>query len=354
MKLNILVTAAGSAISHGIIKSLKASSLDCSIITTDNQPYAAGLYRGNAGYLVPLAKSSSFIGEIIKICRKENINGICIGTDYELLPFAENKERMEKETNAKVIVSHPGIIRIADDKWLTHLFLAKNRFPSIPSALPEDANELMEKEGFPLIVKPCISDSSKNTFIVNNKAELNSKLELLAKDKSNRFVDGKIGAIIQKYMGNEENEFTSSAVVFDNKSYGVISMRREMRFGGHTTKAIIDDFPEVSSMVAKVAEKLNPFGPCNFQSRLVDGIPYIFEINSRFSGTTGICSQAGFNSVEACIKKAVLKEEPRMLEYRKGVMIRYFNELFVSRDSVKSMEKNKMIKNPKSEINQNF
>lgn len=354
MKLNILVTAAGSAISHGIIKSLKASSLDCSITATDNQPYAAGLYRGHAGYLVPLAKSPSFINEVIKICRKENINGICIGTDYELLPFAENKKRIEKETNAKVIVSHPNIIKIADDKWLTHLFLAKNKFPSIPSALPEDADELIKKVGFPLIVKPRIGDSSKNTFIVNNKNELNSRLKFLAKGKSNRFVSGKIGAIIQKCIGNEEDEFTSSAVVFDNKSYGIISMRREMRFGGHTTKAIIDDFPEVSNIVTKVAERLNPFGPCNFQSRLADGVPYIFEINSRFSGTTGICSQIGFNSAEACIRKAVLKEEPKMLEYRKGVMLRYFNELFVSRNSINSMQKNKMIKNPKSEINAYF
>ena len=351
MKINVLVTAAGSAISHGIIKSLKASSLDFSITTTDNQPYAAGLYRGDAGYLVPLAKSSSFIEEVIKICRKENINSICIGTDYELLPFAENKKRIEKETNAKVIVSHPDIIKIANDKWLTHLFLVKNKFPSIPSALPEDASELIEKEGFPLIVKPRISDSSKNTFIVNNKAGLNSKLEFLAKDKSNRFVNGKICTIIQKYMGNEENEFTSSTVVFDNKSYGIISMRREMRFGGHTTKAIIDDFPEVSSMVTKVAQRLNPFGPCNFQSRLVDGVPYIFEINSRFSGTTGICSQVGFNSVEACIRKVVLKEEPKMLSYKKGVMLRYFNEVFISSESIAHLKEEKMVRNPESEIN---
>ncbi len=67
MKLNILVTASGGAIGQGIIKAIKMSNLNCNIIATDNQPYAAGLYRGAAGYLVPLAKSPDFIDAIIKI-----------------------------------------------------------------------------------------------------------------------------------------------------------------------------------------------------------------------------------------------------------------------------------------------
>jgi carbamoyl-phosphate synthase large subunit len=355
MKLNILITASGSAIGQGIIKSIKGSSLNCYIVTTDSQPYAAGLYRGGAAYLIPLAKSPNYIDEIIKICNKENILGICIGTDYELIKISENKERIEKETNAKVIVSPPEIIKIANDKWLTYKFLKENNLPYIPSALCSDVETLVEEEGFPVIVKPRIGDSSKNTFIVNSKKELNEKLELLLDSTDiNPYLNEKIEPIIQKCIGKEQEEYTSTTVVFDKKCYGVISMRREMKYGGHTTKALIEDFSKINKTIEKVAETLNPFGPCNFQSRLINDTPYIFEINCRFSGTIAACSQVGFNTVEACIKKVILNEELTNLKYKKGVVLRYFNEVLISQECINEMIKKRYLLNPDSEINKDL
>ena len=352
MKINVLVTAAGSAIGLGIIKSIKSSSLETRIVTTDAQSYAAGLYAGDAAYLVPLAKDPSFVDSIINICKRENIDAVCIGTDYELLALSENQERIKEESGAKVIVSSPDVIRSSNDKWLTHKFLLEKNLPLIPSALSEDADELIEKEGFPLMVKPRIGDSSKNTFIVKSKKELARKVSILkGGKKQNPFLNENPGLIVQKYVGDEKQEYTSSTVVFRQKAYGVISMRREMRFGGHTTKAVVGDFPKINSHIKKVAEKLNPFGPCNFQSRIVDGIPRVFEINCRFSGTTATCAMMGFNSVEACLKKIVLEEEPEKLSFRKGVMLRYFNELIVSEETVQEINKKRRLENPKSKAN---
>lgn len=355
MKLNILVTASGSAVGQGIIKSIKGSSLNCNIITTDSQPYSAGLYRGKSAYLVPLAVSPNFIDEIIKICKKEDIHAVYIGTDYELLKISENKKLIENETNAKVIVSSPEIIKISNDKWLTYKFLQGHNLPHIPSALYRDVDTLVRKEGFPIIVKPRIGNSSKNTFIVHDKKRLDEKLKLLLESaKDNPYLRGKIDPIIQKYIGDEKEEFTSTTIVFDNRCYGVISMKREMKYGGHTTRAIIEDYLQINNIIKKVAEKLNPYGPCNFQSRLVNDVPYIFEINCRFSGTTATCSQLGFNTVEACIRKIVLNEELADLKYKKGTMIRYFNELILPTEYITQMKKNKYLQNPKSEINKDL
>jgi len=355
MKINVLITAAGSAISQGIVKSVKMANLECNVITTDSQPYAAGLYRGKAAYLVPLAKCPDFIEQIMGICRKENINAILIGTDYELSGFAQNKEVIERETGAKVIVSPKSIIDIANDKWLTHTFLVENDLPSIPSALDHNVDEIVEQEGFPLIIKPRIGDSSKDTFIVNDKAQLFEKLNhILDNTSRNPYLTEKTGPIIQKYLPNAQEEFTSTTLVFDKKCYGVLSLKREMRFGGHTTKAIIDDYPLINRTIKKIAEVLNPFGPCNFQSRLINGIPHVFEINSRFSGTTAICAQVGFNTVEACLKKVVLNRDIAELSFKKGVMLRYFNELFIPAEFIEKIEKEGCIQNPVSETNNYF
>jgi len=355
MKLNIMVTASGSAIAQGIMKSLKMSSLDFDLITTDTQPYAAGLYRGKAGYIVPLAKHPDFIDEIIEVCNKENIDCIFIGTDYELLKFAENKKRIEKETNAKVVVSSPEIIKIADDKWLTHKFFVNNNLPHIPSVLHYDIDKLIEKEGFPLIIKPRVGDSSKDTYVVKNKKELDKKLSfLLNKKADNQYLSQKPEPIIQKHLTDEQEEYTSTTLTFDKKCYGVLSMNREMRFGGHTTKAVINDFPEINKQVRKVAEILNAFGPCNFQSRLFNNVPLVFEINCRFSGTTPFCAELGFNSVEAVVRHIILKEKISDLKHKNGVILRYFNEIFIPHSEIEQVKKYNFIKNSKSKINKVF
>jgi carbamoyl-phosphate synthase large subunit len=349
----VLVTAGGSAVAQGIIKSIKKSDLDCEIVVTNTHYDAAGLYRGDVAYLVPPCNSKDYIGTIIDICKNEKVQAVLIGVDYELRPLSENRELIERESGAKVIVSPPEIIKISDDKWLTNKFLEKNGFPYIPSVLASDAEKLAEIEGFPLIVKPRVGDASKDIFKINNMSELREKVDFLLENTTNAYTFGEIPSpIIQKYMGNEDDEFTSTTVVFDNRSYGVISMRRKMRFGGHTTTAKVIDFPEVDGLVKKVSEKLNPFGPCNFQSRLVNGIPYIFEINCRFSGTTSTCALFGFNNVEASLKKAILGEEIKDLTHKKGYMFRHFHEVYVPLEDVEKINRDGFLKNPSSEINQ--
>ena len=127
-----------------------------------------------------------------------------------------------------------------------------------------------------------------------------------------------------------------------------------MRFGGHTTKAIIEDFPVINKKIKKIAETLNAFGPANFQFRMFNNRPLIFEINCRFSGTTPFCAEVGFNTVEAVIRKVLSGEKVQKLSYKEGIIIRYFNELFVSSSEIKKLKKDKFIKNPKSEINKIF
>lgn len=354
MPLTVLVTAAGSTIGQGIIKSIKRSRLECRLVTCDADPYAAGLYRGDAGYLVPLGRASGFIDAIIAVCRREGVQAICIGTDYELAAFAGAREHIARETGATVIVSDPGVIRIADDKWLTSEFLRTHDLPFIPSALPPDAMALVEAEGFPVIIKPRIGDSSKDTWVVRDAVELRQRLADIRNVTENRFLEHGAGFVVQKYMGTDEHEYTTSTLSFDGESFGVISMRREMRFGGHTTKAFIEPVPAVDRAIASVASALRPFGPCNFQSRVVDAVPYVFEINCRFSGTTATCAIAGFNHVEATLRKVVLGEHIEPLRFTNGVMLRYFNEVFVPMDDVERLQRDGSIRGSRSVNNDRF
>lgn len=350
MSINVLVTSAGSAIGCGIIKSLKQSYIKTRIIGVNSHMYGAGLYRSDSCYVVPLAKDESYIDTIIDICKQESVDLVMVGLDYELRILSQNKERIESETKAKVIVSDERTINIADDKWETYKFLRDNGFPYINTCKEADLDEFLGIAKFPLIVKPNIGDSSIGCTITENETELGIALSLGVQQRSDTWNSGRTHFIIQEYLGTNDDEFTTTTVCFDGVCHGVITMNREMRFGGHTTKAVIQEYPEINAQIEEIVTRLNPNGPCNFQSRVINGIPYIFEINSRFSGTTATCAMVGFNHVQTCVEHA-LNLPLSELGVQDGVMLRYFNEVFVPKEEMDGIKNEGYRKYPRSKVN---
>jgi carbamoyl-phosphate synthase large subunit len=219
--------------------------------------------------------------------------------------------------------------------------------------LIDGLDDFVDEVGFPLIIKPRIGDSSKDTFVVKNKEELSEKTSLFKEGKTTNLYT-KSEPIIQEYIATEKDEYTSTALTFNNHCYGVLSMRREMRFGGHTTKAILDDYSEINKTMRNMAEKFNAFGPANFQSRFHNGLPRVFEINCRFSGTTPFCAEVGFNTAEAVIRHVILKEPIQELKYEAGIVLRYFNEVFIPMHEFNKLQRDSFIKDPKSRVNNIF
>ncbi|MCH5686524.1 ATP-grasp domain-containing protein [Niabella sp. W65] len=85
----------------------------------------------------------------------------------------------------------------------------------------------------------------------------------------------------------------------------------------------------MSDYVTEVCQKLKPFGACNFQLRMDrNGVPKIFEINSRHSGTTYIRSLFGFKEIEFIINALLFNKE---LEFalQEGTVVRYYDEFFI-------------------------
>jgi carbamoyl-phosphate synthase large subunit len=94
------------------------------------------------------------------------------GTDFELLLFADNRARWEERFGTHVIVSSPNVVRIVDDKFLTYRFFCDHGFAAPDSCLPGEESALIERVGFPLIVKPRVGARSVGVVKVQSKAEL--------------------------------------------------------------------------------------------------------------------------------------------------------------------------------------
>ena len=334
--INVLITGTGGGVGQSIFKSLRLSSIPTKIITTDINPLATGIYQGDKGYIVPEANNPEFVDKIIEICIDEDIQIIFIGSDPELPVFAENKFKIEKETDAKVVISSPEKILIGSDKWETYLFLKKNGLPYPESALPENMSELIKKTGFPVIVKPRRGSASRDVYIAKNYEELNVFLKRVS------------DPIIQEYLIPEDEEYTSGAVMFEGELLGVLIMKREIK-GGNTYRGVIDYHEEVRSAVEKITRKFDQFGPANFQMRLTDRGPITFEINPRFSGTTAIRAYYGFNEPEAAINYLLFGKKESM-HHTNGIVTRYMNEVYIPTEEYEQVKQTGSIEQSKSRI----
>ena len=350
-----LVTASGSALGQNVIKSLNLSSIPSRIVCTDVNSHSAGLFRGDSAYLVPPSSDPSFIDRIISVCNTENVDIVFVGTDYELLPLSINKHRIESESNALVVVSSQDKIHIADNKFLTYQFLEANNLPHVPAYLineDTDYTTIFREHPFPLVIKPCIGDSSRGVHVINSPKELFTVLDSVTNPPKplNPYLATPSPFMLQPYIPG--SEYTSTTLTFDRTCHGVLSMKRRMRYPGHTTHALIDAYPVVDKVMKHVAEIFDPLAFANFQSRLdpITNEPIIFEINCRVSSTTAACALAGFNIVEAVIKH-LLFNEPFVLTKRKGLVLKYFNEVFIPSSELNLINKYSRLINPKSHIN---
>jgi carbamoyl-phosphate synthase large subunit len=315
--VKVLVTGAGALVGQGIIRSLIESSLSPVIVAADPSPLSAGLYWTSHRQLVPMARDPTYVQAFENILDRERPDAIIPGTDVELLLFADNRARWEERFGTHVIVSNPSVVRIADDKYLTYLFFRDHGFAAPDSCLPGEESALIERVGFPLIVKPRVGARSVGVEKVQTKDELT------------RALAAREGLVIQECVATERAEYTAGTLTFEGRCEASIVMRRDLR-DGNTYRAYVEAFPELNVEVCRMAEALGTHGPANFQFRLdAQGRAKVFEINMRFSGTTPLRMRAGFNEVEMTLRRTLRNEPIKQPSVQPMTILRHFTETVV-------------------------
>ncbi|HKS17374.1 MAG TPA: ATP-grasp domain-containing protein, partial [Planctomycetota bacterium] len=270
------------------------------------------------GRLVPGSRDPLYIDRLIEIAVGENARFLFAGLDMELPIFARAAERF-RAAGITPIISSPAVIDLADDKLETVRFLQRHDLPA-PRTLDlgvEDPRAL----AFPLVLKPRRGGSrSQGVHAIHTEEELRYRLDRI--DRSNY--------VAQEFIAGDE--FTCGTITFGGRCHGAIAMRRTLR-DGDTHKAFVVRDPAIESLVATAAQLLDPFGPCNFQLRVRDGRPYIFDINPRCSGTTYCRALAGFN--EPAMTLAYLEHGTLpAFEIRPISVFRYWKEVVVENPDV--------------------
>jgi carbamoyl-phosphate synthase large subunit len=338
----ILVTGTGGNVAQGILKALVACGLARWIVGTDTNPLSVGLYLVDKGYVIPGAARPEFVPQLVDILNREAIDLVLVGADAETIHLAQNRSEIESQTRSQVLVSPPEVVGRCHDKWQTALWFAEQGFSHPKTVLANDragVAALVKENGFPMVVKPRYGFASLGFFIAMDLEELHGAMARW----------GSLG-IVQVFLDNEAEEFTAST--FSSRRGQVdatIVLRRELLQGtSYRIEPIFD--PSLSQTVRLWAERLGVLGPANFQFRLTPHGPSCFEVNGRFSGTTGVRFLLGYNDVELAIRSFLLGEQIHQPGINPGVVLRYWTELYLPNCNMATLSQAKVLRNGQPEF----
>lgn len=336
-KINVLITGSGSIYGVAIIQSLLKSKLNVRLVASDTQPHAYGLHLAHRSYIVPPVKEEQlYLNKLIEILKTEKIHAIFIGSAQEIPFYSHYKTWIESETGCKVFTNSEKVFAICNDKWDTINFLKKQNFP-YPKTIryPEDKEQIhlfIKDVGFPLIIKPRRGKGSEDIHVIH---DISSLRHVLSHKKD---------MILQQYLPDDQEEFTVGVCSgADGNVLSSIALKRQLQ-DGMTIVATSDNYKDISDYCKKVASTLKPYGPCNFQLRLWKEKPYIFEINPRFSSSTGMRTLLGVNEPEILLQGELLQEKIPELKIQRASVIRQYTDYLVPTEQILKLEKEKFLK----------
>lgn len=335
--INILISAIGQDIGQGIIKSLRMSRVKFKIIGMDASVEAPGLFMCDKGYLVASAQrtSAQYIRDLIRICQKERISLVFSCHEKEQDLIANSLTKLQKITGAYFAVQPKSVISICQDKFKTYESLNKDGLPVPESAVDKiGANRLIEKYGFPVVIKSRHGSGGKNFHVVKTK------------DDFENFWHRTPNPLCQQYLNGADGVEYTVGVFLDRQSLflGAIVMQRKMR-DNITAHAIVDDFLDVRDVAVKAATSIKAIGSCNVQLRRnSEGVPCVMEINARFSSSTVLRAGLGYNEALATVDYFLKNKKPD-LKYKKGIAMRTYGELVIGSAVYRKLKKNKSINN---------
>ncbi len=343
MRKNILVTgvggrSVGSGIVHALCRSTSAQSSEWNVVGADADPFSWGLYVTPQATLLPLASAPDYLSAVQGAVRHFHIDAIIPGTEAE----TERLTRDQAQLSVPVIANSPAIIPLMMDKRLAERRLAELGLPFIPSYTLEQSGLAVTNHGFPLIAKPSVgSGGSRGLSILMDQAELDRYLSQ---------VNPATQPMLQPYLGNPEEEYTVGVLSTpDGELIDSIIMRRKLLglslldvrqtptqrvaiSTGYSQGYFVED-DEVRVFCEGLSLALDSRGPLNLQLRRHAGKLYVFEIHPRFSGTTTMRADAGFNEPDILLRHRLFGEKFGRLGHQTNVaVIRAFEHVLVPID----------------------
>lgn len=256
----------------------------------------------------PLIYDSNYIPFLLKYCKANRIDIVISLFDMDLLMLAKHKNQFE-EIGTKVIVSDYSIIEVCNDKWKTYKFLTDNGFHAPMSFL--NMNEVIEKIfkgelSYPIVVKPRYGCGSISVAIAYDEEDLHYLTKKANEDIANSYLKYESSVTTDKVIYQEclKGQEYGADIINDltGKTQNVIVRKKLAMRSGETDIAQLADEPSIKETLVRLGKTTKHIANMDCDIFMVNGIPYILEMNARFGGGYPFSHMGGCNLPKAIVE----------------------------------------------------
>lgn len=316
--MNILLTSVGRrAYMVKYFKDVLGKNGEVHVCNSDNKSIA--FKYADKRIISPLIYDEKYIPFLIKYCKENSIDIVISLFDIDLLMLARHKEEFEY-IGTKVIVSNSAIVEVCNDKWLTYKFLKNGGFKTPETYLSiEKVKNDIEKGGltYPIVVKPRYGCGSISVSIAYDEDDLIYLTKKTNKEIENTYLKYESSVTSNKviYQKCLEGQEYGADIINDLKGnvQNVIVRKKIAMRSGETDIAELVDEPVIKEVLFKLGAVTKHIANMDCDVILVDGVPYILEMNARFGGGYPFSHIGGCRLPQAIINWIEGKEVPKEL-----------------------------------------
>lgn len=341
-EIRLLLTSVGGSTTPGIVESLrKIKEYSFYIVGVDMEDDAIGFAFVDKGYTVPPGDSAQYLPQIWKIIERERLDVVLPRSDEEMLTISQAQMEFKAMGTAVVCSDYQSVLT-ASDKGSMLTFLQSKGIITPEFYLPSNTKDLQEYVhllGYParpVIVKPRRSRGGRGMVIVEPNPDILAErqfqrmpLEFLVQALNSYTPFPSV--IAMEYLPG--TDYSVDVLADKGRALIVVPRTRLRSLGGMSQVGEIIPDPEVSSMVNTVVEAFGFHTNVNVQLRRSDqGVPLVYEINPRTSGTVAATAASGHNLIYYGINLALGRPINKIGALRTLRMTRYMKEHYVYGD----------------------
>lgn len=309
--MNVLLTSVGRR--AYMVKYFKeAIGENGQVHVCNSDDLTVAFHYADKSVISPLIYDENYIPFLLHYCEENKIDILLSLFDIDLLVLARNKEKFA-EIGTKVIVSDEKIIDICNDKWKTYLFLKENGF-AVPQTYISLQRVLLALESgelhYPIIVKPRFGCGSIGMSIAEDEMALFYYFRRNTRVVSRSYLKYESAAVaVDEQILYQEclkgQEYGADVIHdLDENTKNVIVKKKIAMRAGETDISEIVDVPVIKDELEKLGKLTKHIANMDCDVFLVDGKPYILEMNARFGGGYPFSHMGGCNLPQAIVQWA--------------------------------------------------
>lgn len=315
-RVRVLITALGGDLGQALVKSLRVGEADFEISGCDADGSGVGQAFVSRFHVVPAAADAAvYVGAVDDLCRRHETDAIVPASEAEISVLAQVGQRLPGGTT---VVCQPWQwLRVFGDKLGCMRALESHlRLAAFADCCDQEAVAgLVQKIGFPLVVKARHSSGSRGVTTVRTAEELATSIATSPP------------SVVQEFIDDDGGEFSAGVFASDDFTE-VLAFRRELRHGGCSWFAETSQDKAVTDYAREFAKASGLRGSANIQLRKSSSGVRLLEVNPRFSSLVAARALCGFRDAEWSIQAALARPVPAPpRSYGRMRFRRFFHEV---------------------------